>query len=229
MNTFKNLKNVKEYKFQNVREEFGINYDFYKFIIFNSQWFIFKEKIDRENEDEKIMKIIDSNNEKEIDNFLRSQTKHIYASEYAKENQKKQIKKQFEIISEELINIITSSKDLNEFNDLMKYGITKGYLNHKISSDSTKGYIILKNKMSDDKIDIPLRYEKLKAILTEKDENGQDLWNNGNAIRTHKKEYQVFIQKNKPEIWEEISKASLEHKYREKTNRQGHSNFKKSY
>ena len=111
----------------------------------------------------------------------------------------------------------------------MKYGITKGYLNHKISSDSTKGYIILKNKMSDDKIDIPLRYEKLKAILTGNDEKGQDLWNNGNAIRSHKKKYQVFIQKNKPEIWEEISKASLEHKYREKTNRQGHSNFKKSY
>ena len=53
MNTFKNLKNVKEYKFQNVREEFGINYDFDKFINFNSQCFIFKEKIDRENKDEK--------------------------------------------------------------------------------------------------------------------------------------------------------------------------------
>ena len=229
MNVIENIKKVKEYKFQDVKEELGINYDFEKFIIFNIvQCFLFKEKIDRENEDEKVMKIIDSNDEKEIDNFLRSQAKHIYASEYAKENQK-QIKKQFEIISEELINKIISAKDLSEFNILMKNGITKGYLSHKISSDSSKGYIDLKKKMLDDKIDIPLRYEKLKAILTGKDEKGQDLWNNGNAIRTHKKEYQIFIQKNKPEIWEEISKASIEHKYREKTNRQGHSNLKKSY
>ena len=229
LNTFENLKNVEEYKFKNVKEEFGINYDFDKFIIFNIvQSLIFKEKIDRENEDEKVMKIIDSNDEKEVDNFLKSQVKHIYASEYAKENQK-QIKRQFEIISTELINKITESKELSEFNLLMRNGITKGYLNHKISSDSSKGYIDLKKKMLDDKIDIPLRYEKLKAILTGKDEQGQDLWNNGNAIRTHRKDYQIFIQKYKPEIWEEISKANLEHKYREKINRQGHSNSKKSY
>ena len=111
----------------------------------------------------------------------------------------------------------------------MKEGITKGYLTHKISTDSTKGYIDLKTKILDEKMDVPLRYEKLKALLSGKDENGNDLWNNGNAIRTHRKDYQIFILKNKPEIWEEISKMSLEHKYREKTNRQGHSNTKKSY
>ena len=174
------------------------------------------------------MKILDSNNEEEIDTFLKSKVKHIYASEYAIENQK-QIKKQFEIITSELTDRIISAKDLSEFNLLMKEGITKGYLTHKISTDSTKGYIDLKTKILDEKIDVPLRYEKLKALLSGKDENGKDLWNNGNAIRTHRKEYQIFIQKTKPEFWEEISKMSLEHKYREKTNRQGHSNSKKSY
>ena len=53
--------------------------------------------------------------------------KHIYASEYAIENQK-QIKKQFEIITTELTDRIISAKDLSEFNLLMKEGITKGYL-----------------------------------------------------------------------------------------------------
>ena len=227
--SIENLKNVKEYKFDDVKEEFGIKYDFNKFIIFNIvQSLIYKEKIDRDNENEKVMKLIDSNNEEEVDNFLKGQVKHIYAAEYAKENQK-QIKKQFEIISSELINKIISSKDISEFNLLMKNGITKGYLTHKISNDSSKGYIDLKKKLLDDKIDFPLRYEKLKAILSGKDEKGQDLWNNGNAIRTHRKDYQIFIQKNKPEIWEEISKLNLEHKYREKINRQGHSNTKKSY
>ena len=228
-NMVENIKNVKEYKFQDVKEEFGIKYDFDKFIIFNVvQSLIYKEKIDRDNEEEKIMKIMDSNNEEEIDNFLKSKVKHIYAAEYAKENQK-QIKKQFEIISSELVNKIISSKEISEFNLLMRNGITKGYLTHKISSDSSKGYIDLKKQLLNEEVDVPLRYEKLKSILGGKDEKGEDLWNNGNALRTHRKDYQKFIQKNKPEVWEEICKFNLEHKYREKINRQGHSNSKKSY
>ena len=228
-NPIDNIKQVKEYSFNDLKEEFGINYDFDKFIIFNVvQSFIYKEKIDRDNDNEKIMKIIDSNNEEEVDNFLKAQVKHIYAAEYTKENQK-QIKKQFEIITSELTEKLLSSKEISEFNLLMKNGITKGYLTHKILNESSKGYIELKKKLLDDKIDIPLRYEKLASILSGKDEKGNDLWNNGNALRTHRKDYQIFIQKNKPEIWNEISKANIEHKYREKINRQGHSNSKKSY
>ena len=228
-NPIDNIKQIKEYSFKDLQEEFGINYDFNKFIMFNIvQSLIYKEKIDRDNETKKVMKIIDSNNEEEVDKFLKDQVKHIYSAEYTKENQK-QIKKQFEIISTELTDKLISSKELSEFNLLMKNGITKGYLTHKISNDSSKGYIELKKKILDEKVDVPLRYEKLKAIISGKDEQGNDLWNNGNAIRTHRKDYQVFIQKNKPEIWEEIAKANLEHKYREKINRQGHSNTKKSY
>ena len=228
-NPIDNIKQIKEYSFKDLQEEFGINYDFNKFIMFNIvQSLIYKEKIDRDNEIKKVMKIIDSNNEEEVDKFLKDLVKHIYSAEYTKENQK-QIKKQFEIISTELTDKLISSKELSEFNLLMKNGITKGYLTHKISNDSSKGYIELKKKILDEKVDVPLRYEKLKAIISGKDEQGNDLWNNGNAIRTHRKDYQVFIQKNKPEIWEEIAKANLEHKYREKINRQGHSNTKKSY
>ena len=228
-NSLENLKNIKDYKFENIKEEFGIKYNFDKFIIFNVvQSFIYKEKIDRDNENDKVMKIMDSNNEEEIDKFLKDHVKHIYAAEYNIQNQK-QIKKQFEIISSELIDKITSAKELSEFNDLMKNGITKGYLTHKISNDSSKGYIDLKKALLDESLEIPLRYEKLKAILSGKDEKGEDLWNNGNAIRTHRKDYQVFFQKNNPKLWEEICKMNLEHKYREKINRQGHSNSKKSY
>ena len=224
-----NIKNLEEYKFENIKEEFGINYDFDKFIIFNIvQSLIFKEKIDRDSDEKKIMKIMDSNNEKEIDNFLKAQVKHIYAAEYAKENQK-QIKKQFEIISNELLEKIIYSQVISEFNDLMRNGITKGYLTHKILNDSSKGYIDLKKKLLDEKIDVPLRYEKIKSILSGKDEAGGNLWNNGNALRVHRKDYQKFIQKNKPNLWEEICNVNIEHKYREKINRQGHSNSKKSY
>jgi hypothetical protein len=140
------LKNVKEYKKGDICEELGISYDFDKFLIFNVvQSYIHKEKIDRDDEKEKVMKIMDSNNEEEVDNFLKGQVKHIYAAEYTKENQK-QIKKQLEIISSELVNKIISAKDLSEFNLLMKDGITKGYLTHKLSNESSKGYIDLKKK-----------------------------------------------------------------------------------
>ena len=111
----------------------------------------------------------------------------------------------------------------------MKDGITKGYLTYKLSNDSSKGYIDLKQKLLDEKVDVPLRYEKLKSIITGKNEKGENLWNNGNPIRTHRKHYQIFIQKNKPELWEEITKFNLKHQYRDKMNRQGHSNSKKSY
>ena len=224
-----NIKKIKEYNLDQIKEQFGIDYDFDKFIIFNAvQSLIFKEKIDRENETEQTMKIIDSKIEKEVDNFLKGQVKHIYSSEYYIENQK-QIKKELDIISSELVNKIIYSKSLSEFNELMKNGITKGYLTHKITNESSKGYIELKHKLLDDQVDIPLRYQKLRAILSGKDENKEELWNNGNSIRNHRKDYQIFIQKNKPELWDEIAKESLEHKYREKENRQGHSNLKKSY
>jgi hypothetical protein len=223
------MKNMKEYTFKDVKEEFGIKFDYDKFLIFNVvQSLVYKEKIDRENENDKVMKIMDSNDEKEVDTFLKDQAKHIYAAQYNLENQK-QIKKQFEIISKELNDKLISSKDLSEFNELMRNGITKGYLTHKILNDSTKGYIDLKKSILDEKIDVPLRYEKLKAILSGKDEKGEDLWNNGNAIRTHRKDYQVFIKKNNPNLWEELSKLNMDHKYRAKENRQGHSNTKKSY
>jgi hypothetical protein len=189
---------------------------------------MFKEKIDRDNEKEQVMKILDSNDEKEVDTFLKAKVKHIYATEYNIENQK-QIKKQLEIISNELVNNMILSKDINEFNNLLKNGITKGYLTHKLANDSSKGYIELKKKLLDEKENIPLRYEIIKSILSGKSDQGEDLWNNGNALRVKRKDYKIFIQKNKPEIWDEISKLNIEHKYREKMNRQGHSNSKKSY
>jgi len=51
----------------------------------------------------------------------------------------------------------------------MKNGITKGYLTHILLNDSSKGYIELKNSLLDEKMEVPLRYEKIQSILTGKD------------------------------------------------------------
>jgi len=223
------IKNMPKFTLEMKKDYFGINYDFNKFIIFNVvQSLCFKEKIDRENENEKIMKIIDSNDESEVEKFLKDQTKHIYSAKYNIENQK-QIKLQNEIITKELVDKLINSQNLEEFNNLMRNGITKGYLTHIIKDESTKGYNDLKNILLDEKKEVPLRYEKIKGILSAVDEKGDIIWNKGNAVRNKRFHYQKFIEKNKPDLWKQINEINITHKYREKENRQGHSNKKQSY
>jgi hypothetical protein len=164
-------------------------------MIFNIvQSLCFREKIDRENENDKIMKLIDSNNETEVDKFLKEQTKHIYSSKYNIENQK-QIKLQNEIITKELVDKLINAQNIDEFNTLMKNGITKGYLTHIIKDESTKGYNDLKNILLDDKQEVVLRFEKIKIILSGIDEKGDIVWNKGNAVRNKRIHYQKFIEK----------------------------------
>ena len=223
------IKNMPQFTEEKKKEYFGINYDFNKFIIFNIvQSLFYKEKIDRENENDKVMKIIDSNDEAEVDKFLKEQTKHIYSSKYNIENQK-QIKLQNDIITKELVEKLKNSQNLQEFNDLMRKGITKGYLTHIIKDESTKGYNELKNILLNEKEEVPLRFEKIRNILSGTDEKGEVLWNKGNAVRNKRSHYQKFIEKQKPELWKQISDINIIHKYREKDNRQGHSNKKQSY
>ena len=223
------IKNMPEFTEEKKKEYFGISYDFDKFLIFNIvQSLFYKEKIDRELENDKIMKIMDSNDEAEVDKFLKDQTKHIYSAKYNIENQK-QIKLQNEIITKELIEKLKNSGNIEEFNELMRKGITKGYLTHIIKDESTKGYNDLKNILLDEKIEVPLRFEKIRNIISATDEKGEILWNKGNAVRNKRNHYQKFIEKHKPELWKEISGINIVHKYREKNNRQGHSNKKQSY
>ena len=223
------IKNMPEFTLEMKKDYFGINYDFDKFIIFNVvQSLFFREKIDRENENDKVMKIIDSNDEVEVDKFLKEKTKFIYASKYNMENQK-QIKLEMELITKELVDKLINTQNIEEFNNLMRNGITKGYLTHIIKDESTKGYNDLKNILLDEKVEVPLRFEKIKAILSAIDEKGEVLWNKGNAVRNKRNHYQKFIEKNKPELWAQINEVNITHKYREKENRQGHSNNKQSY
>ena len=223
------IKNMPEFNEEKKKDYFGINYDFNKFLIFNIvQSLLFKEKIDRENENEKVMKLIDSNDEVEVEKFLKDQAKHIYSAKYNLENQK-QIKLQNEIITKELVEKLKNAQNIQEFNELMRKGITKGYLTHIIKDESTKGYNDLKNVLLDEKAEVPLRFEKIRNIISATDEKGEILWNKGNAVRNKRNHYQKFIEKNKPELWKEISEINIIHKYREKGNRQGHSNKKQSY
>ena len=225
-NYIENIKNL-NYKFS--KEYFGINYDFDKFIIFNIvQSLIFKNKSGRDDDQNKIMKIIDSNNEEEVDNFLKEQTKKIYEEDY-KIRYANQTREEEKIMISTLINDIISCKDISEFKNLMVNGITKGDLNYKIVNESSTGYLNLKEKILNKKIEVPLRSQKIEMIILGIDENGQKIFNNGNSMRKGLKDYKDFILSNIPSLWEKLRKLKKVYTYRDLPNRHGHSNFKKSF
>lgn len=223
------IKKLPEFDEEKKKELLGIKYDFNKFILFNIiQSLIYTEKSDRENDLDNVMKIMDSNDETEVDKFLKGQTKHIYAAQYNIENQK-QIKSEHEVITKELVDNLINAEKMEDFNNFLKNGITKGYLSHQIKDESSKGYNDLKNALLNIDKNVPLRFEKIRNLISAIDEGGNVLWNGGNAIRNKRKHYQKFIEKNKPELWKEIKDINIDHNYRQKENRQGHSNNKKSY
>ena len=227
----KAFKELPEYNDELIKSNFGINYDLDSFIVFNIvQSFIFKEKIDRVNDEEQKMKIIDLSDFEVSNKFIKDHVKGIYASKYAIENQK-QIKNQLDIISKELVNLLLSSQTKEEFINLMKNGITKGYLTHIIQDESTKGYIELKNGILDESKEIPLRIEKIELLIAANDENNNVIWNKGNPLRAKLIDYKKLVEKLNPGKWKEILNKikGNTHKYREKVNRQGHSNEKPSY
>eukprot|EP00833_Pecoramyces_ruminatium_P012738 jgi/Orpsp1_1/1186770/evm.model.d7180000053193.1 len=223
------IESIKNLNYEFSKEYFGISYDYDKFIAFNIvQSLIFKEKSERDDDDAKIMKIIDSNREEEVDNFLREQTKRIYEEDY-KNKYSYQKKEEENIIIAELIDRIISCDDLSEFKDLMTNGITKGYLNYKFVNESSNGYFDLKNKFLDETLDVPLRFEKMFLMLTGKDENEKIIWNNGNGIRSGIVDYKNFIIKHNPLLWDDFKKLKKFYIYRDEPNRHGHSNSKVSY
>ena len=228
----KSFSELPEYNYECIKKNFGINYDLDLFFCFNIiQSFLFKEKIDRVNDDEKKMKIKDLSNFDKANKDIKDYVKGLYAAQYDKEN-KNQIKKQLDIISNELVSLLLSSKTKEEFLDLMRNGITKGYLTHKIQDEATKGYIELKNGILDESKEIPLRYEKIEYLLLAKDENDKEIWNKGNSLRSKIGDYKKLVEKLYPGKWNELIKKIKTHsihKYRERINRQGHSNDKPSY
>ena len=228
----KSFNELPEYNNECIKKNFGINYDLDLFLVFNIiQSFLYKEKIDRVNDDEKKMKIKDLSNFEKSNKDIKDYIKGLYAAQYDKEN-KKQIKKQLEIISNELVSLLLSSQTKEEFLNLMRNGITKGYLNFKIQDEASKGYIELKNGLLDETKEIPLRYEKIEYLLLANDENNNEIWNRGNSLRTKIGDYKIIVEKIYPGKWNELLKkikSKSIHKYRGKINRQGHSNDKPSY
>ena len=64
------------------------------------------------------------------------------------ERLKKQNKYEIELLENNLVELLIKTKDLEEFSNLIKFGLSKGNKTYKIENVSNSGYIKLKNRLS---------------------------------------------------------------------------------
>ena len=232
---------LKKLKFDDelYKKNFGIDYDMESFRLFNiCQALFYFDKSFRQNDTEEIMKIIDLNNYNKSIEQLQKDVNHLCAKEFHK-RYKKFKKEQIEKLSDELSDKLVNCDNIEEFNNLMINGITKDNFTYKIDKETTLGFYKLKKKLLNPIKDYPLKLNKILYLIEEKKEEDKIKWNNGNPLRNNMKDFEKYIEKVKKdesneETLNKIREILLNIKlknycYRDKPNRHGHSNSKKSY
>ena len=214
-----------------IRERLGINYSSKLFKLFCIvQAYLQYEQADRIDTENKKMKIIDlglkDKAEKYVKDFIQSLHKEKYEI-----GLKEREKKENNILAELLVDKLVNSKDLSEFNNLLKNGIKKGIKEYKLIDHASLGFDVLIKNISKVDNNIPYRKEKIYILLTGKDEKENQIWNESNKIKSLKTYYPL---KNvlKPEEWNDLIKTMKKrgiHIYRTNKNRQGHDNSHLSY
>ena len=140
--------------------------------------------------------------------------------------------------SYELTDKLMNSETMEDFNNLMINGLKKGDFTYKIEKETSLGFYKLKKKLLDLTNNYPLKTKKILYLLQNKKENDNEIkWNNGNPLRNNLKDFEIYLEKvkneesnNLPEIIEVLKNLKKQnYSYREKENRHGHSNSKKSF
>jgi hypothetical protein len=233
---------LKKLKFDDelYKKNFGIDYDMESFRLFNiCQALFYFDKSFRQNDTEEIMKIIDLNNYNKSMEQLQKDVNHLCAKEFHK-RYKKFKKEQIEKLSDELSDKLVNCENIEEFNNLMINGITKVDFTFKINNETSLGFYKLKKKLLDTSKNYPLKFKKILYLLQDKNEDNEKLkWNNGNPLRNNLKDFEVYLEKVKKEdsdektfneIIEVLKNIKLKnYSYRDRPNRHGHSNNKKSF
>ncbi|OUM63701.1 hypothetical protein PIROE2DRAFT_61128 [Piromyces sp. E2] len=232
MNAFKNLM---EFNIENVKKYLGINYDFEYFKTFAVvQAFLFRKNYNRMDTDNKKMKIIDLDDFNNADNMVKKYVKNTYQTDYNKRLET-QLKKEHELLEEELIKTLLSCDNLDTFKNGFQNGIRRGKTTVKIenSCSPTLEKLISQIKINYKGTDeIPLIVDKIIIILFGKDEEGNVVYNNGNFYRDHSSYLKNIIKEIDPQKYELVNdkmKLHQVHIYRSIPNRHGHSNDLPSY
>jgi len=123
------------------------------------------------------------------------------------------------------------SKTIEEFISLLKNGIKIGVKEYKMVDHSSLGFDDIIKNISIKENEVPFRKEKVKILFTGKDENENQIWNEGNKFKKLKTYYPLKNIFNK-EGWNALIKLIQKrgiHVYRKDKNRQGHDNDLMSY
>jgi hypothetical protein len=218
------------------------NYSMKKFRFYNVvQAFLFTTKQDRVDDDNKKMKIVDLGDEKLAEKMVTDFVVEMHQAEYARNLKQKTETEAKEMARRFQEKLLASSTD-EEIKSLFKDGITESKSGAKyvlVNVDSL-GFAELKRSLLDCTIQVPQRCRKLTYLLMGRDETQENLYNNGNVLRTvniPEFERAFAKEKNGEIIWGRVYRIYLKrmaHRYRGTAeqpapNRHGHSNLKPSF
>jgi len=234
-NKLEAFNNLREYNEENVKHLFGIDYDFELFKAFSIvQAFLCRKNETRIDTETQSMKIIDIDNYSEADRMVRNYVIKRYKEEF-EQRFTAQLKMEVDILEDELVLKMLSSKTIKEFKDGFQNGLTRGNTSVSIKNTNSPAFLKLKNELESNyrTANYPLLFDKVYIILFGRDANDQDIWNNGNVCRKFNGLLKTILKETNPERWNvvyEIYRKRNIHIYRSGfCNRHGHSNDKPSY
>jgi hypothetical protein len=205
-------------------------FKFYNIII----GLIYNTKKVRVNTEKEQMNFIDPVDIKAAENLIKEYTSKQYHDKYISDLAIK-TKHEREQLVLELVDKMIESKTVDDMINLFKTGLQRNTIRADIVNASSIGYLPLKTKLLDTKLDVPDRAEKIRVLLLGCDRKDNKVWNGGNIIMINLGDVETVFTKIKAhELFVELKDAYRErnrHVYRDsdKPNRHGHCDSKPSY
>jgi hypothetical protein len=172
---------------------------------------------------------------KMIGNYIEAQYRAHYQSQLSKKE-----KEEREMLTQELVNLMTMTSDIDEFVELFKSGLRRNHVTTLIADTHQLGFVSLKDKLFDPNINVPLRSDKLWIFVMGTTKDNAIVWNKGNVLRMPLLLFQELFEKlSLSAMWNEMYEMYQEKNiyiYRsgkdgelDMPNRHTHCNSKASY
>lgn len=234
-NNLDSIKNMPALSNSLVLKSLEISYDYDEFRSMNAfQALLYTTRMDRENSEDKVMKIVDLFDQQEaiddIKKYIRKQFETQYLSDLAKKR-----KSECEQMGKKIAQSILESQTYEEMIHIWKNGLKLNESTFLIETQSSSGFKHLCHGLIESTDTVPLRSNIFKVLLLGVDNEGHPVWNRGGVCFVHnmKALKESFLKFHSWNEWNLIMtdfKARGVHIYRdERVNRKGHGNSKPSF
>lgn len=228
------IKNTPTIDEEFVKSSLHLNYDLRTFKMFCLvQSILYDEKSSRVDELTGNMKFCDCLNytaaNKMVCDFVRKQYYDKYQADLCEKG-----KSEHKELSKMYIDMLVSTKSIDEFKTLLKEGLTINKTTEIISDTYKLGYTELKDRLFSSQYVVQNRREKLYIFILGIDKSGNVVWNNGNNLPFSMIEISKTLHTlGMDDLWDEMKDLfaqKLLHIYRlYGPNRHSHCNEKPSY